>query len=238
MSKMPYVTDLANVRRFNEGIGSLATKTGGNANFCLLSGPVGLGKTEAIIQRSSRDGHPLIRAKRAWNIRWMLSELSEALGLAPAYRTQDLYVQVRDRLIAQKPVVYIDELDHVISNKDLIETLRDLSDETGAKIVLIGMEGVRSRIAKYPVLDSRISVFIEFTELSEADVATVIQEALPPRTDEEHERDALRLAAKLTGGNFRRLADLIDKLDVQMRMGKMGHITLSLVREVANLKGL
>jgi len=238
MSKLPFVADLANINKFNEAIGSLMSKTTGNANFGLVYGEPGLGKTETIINRSAKDGHPMIRAKRAWSIRWMLTELSDALGLPVSGRTQVLYGQIKDELMRREIVVYIDELDHVISNKDLIETLRDLSDESGAKIVLIGMQDVSNELKRYPVLESRISATVKFAPLTEIDVATVIQAALPPKGDGEHDRDALRMIHNLTKGNFRRLSDLIDKLSTQMKVKKTGHLTLGLVREAADLKGL
>ena len=60
-------------------------------------------------------------------------------------------------------MIIVDEVDYLLSDFKTIETLRDLHDETGIPIVLVGMSLAKHKLKKHTHLFDSIRIYlIEF----------------------------------------------------------------------------
>lgn len=114
------------------------------------------------------------------------------------------------------PLLIVDEADRLSIAS--LEHLRDLYDRYGFGLILMGMPGLETELARYPQLYSRIGFVHEFKPLREAEIrlvaarhATALGIAFSPDSLESIE--ALAAVNRLTRGNLR----LVERLLAQMR---------------------
>lgn len=114
------------------------------------------------------------------------------------------------------PLVIVDEADR-LSIKSL-EQLRDMSDQRGFGLILMGMPGLEKWLARYAQLYSRIGFVHEFRPLTETEMDLLLAThadqfgiAFDPANLEAIE--AMAAVIRITRGNFR----LMERLFAQMR---------------------
>lgn len=169
----PKFATTSNVKRFLAAVDLLERRGAEEASWLVALGKPGLGKTRTLMwwaaQREPRGVY--VRAKTNWRPAWMLSELVTELGLEPARRTKDLQDQVLEAIaISRRPIV-IDEARAMLQDARLLETLRDITDQTEQSFILGGEDFVYKRIAaRFPQISSRISEVVKFEEATLADV--------------------------------------------------------------------
>ena len=156
---------------------ALESRDVGVPGLGLVFGEPGLGKTQTAIWYAARSGAALVRAKAVMTPRWLLAEIVEELGESAEHYTAKLYQQAKDILHSRKRLIIIDEVDHLASDRRLIETVRDLHDETANPILLIGMSDAERKIARYRHLYDRLRAHvIRLVPLDEEDVAGVARQ--------------------------------------------------------------
>ncbi len=180
----------------------------------LIYSEPGLGKTTSIAWCAvNMMDVVVIRAKAVMSARWLLEELVSELGEAPMRRAIDLYRQAVDRLIQDKRIVMVDEIDHLTHDGRVIETLRDLHDITGAPVVFVGMNHVDKKLARYPHICNRISQVVKFQPLDESDIALAATELC----ELELNSGALKILADRTAGKFREVMVMLDRMEQSAR---------------------
>jgi len=165
-----------NIRNFIAAVNRLQNRQDEVPGMMLMYGDPGLGKTRACLWWIANNGGTFLRVKKLMSGAWMLSELVVELGEAPMRRVADLYRQARDLLLAQQPVVFVDEVDYLCHDARVIETLRDLYDDTGVPFVFIGMGMADKKLYRYRHLYDRFSEIVKFQDLTESDVRTIVNE--------------------------------------------------------------
>jgi DNA transposition AAA+ family ATPase len=199
-----------NHRRTVAMLEELRNRGQGVPGLGLIYSEPGLGKTTSIAWCAVNMADVVvIRAKAVMSARWLLEELVSELGEAPMRRVIDLYRQAVDRLLEDRRMVMVDEVDHLTHDGRVIETLRDLHDITGAPVVFVGMGHVDKKIARYPHLYNRISQVVKFIPLDESDIALAARELC----ELELEPGALKVLAERTSGKFRNVMLILDKVE-------------------------
>lgn len=140
----------------------------------LVFGEPGLGKTNAILWWAIQQDALIITAKNGMTPRWLLKQLVSDLGEAPKILVADLFEQAVAKLVENPRMIIVDEIDYLINNTRAIETIRDLHDETGIPILLVGMGAVDKKLSRYKHFFDRIVEIYRFVPFDYEDVKTII----------------------------------------------------------------
>lgn len=140
----------------------------------LVFGEPGLGKTNAILWWAIQQDALIITAKNGMTPRWFLKDLVSELGEAPKILVADLFEQAVAKLVENPRMLIVDEIDYLINNTRAIETIRDLHDETGIPILLVGMGVVDKKLSRYKHLFDRIIEIYKFVPFDFEDVKIIV----------------------------------------------------------------
>ena len=190
-----------NVGLFMNLATSLQERDQGIPGLGLIFGEPGLGKTRTAIWYADKVGAVFVRALATSTVRSFLEELVIELNQEPAYRATDIYKQAEAVLRENPRLVIVDEIDRL--DKQAIEALRDLTDQTGAPILMIGMSESERKLVRLRHVYYRMKAHImRFRQLSEVDVKRFAGQVC----DVELEDSAISKIYELTGG---RIGDII-----------------------------
>jgi len=167
-----------NVKFFKGAIERLQSREEQVPGMALVYGEPGLGKTKAVAAWCAQNSNNsyFIRTKKLMTGRWLLEELVSELGEQADKRVPDLYRQARNILMEKQCTVFFDEVDYLCHDARVIETIRDLHDDTGTPIVMIGMAEAEKKLSRYRHLYDRFSEVVKFQDLTEMDVRTIADE--------------------------------------------------------------
>jgi DNA transposition AAA+ family ATPase len=148
---------------------------------------------------------------------------------------QELFAIYRHkRLTASDPttLLMIDEADRL--KTAALEQVRDIFDQGGLGVVLIGMPGIEKRLSRYPQLYSRVGFVHAFRPLSEAQMRKLLEQkwvpsgvVLPKKgVVDEGARAAI---IRVTGGNFRLLHRLMTQIARLVEINALKTVTSKVV---------
>jgi DNA transposition AAA+ family ATPase len=142
----------------------------------------------------------------------------------------------RAREIAQiedpTTLILVDEADRL--KMAGLEQMRDIFDQGGVGLVLIGMPGLEKRLSRYAQLYSRVGFIHAFRPLSADEMRHLLREKWREMgcaftegdfTDEE----ALTAVIRVTGGNFRLLHRLLAQMERILQINELKTITREVV---------
>lgn len=207
--RLKFIEDTKNIVALKEALAILEARSDDLPGLGLVFGQAGLGKTRAVHWYHTQNGGVYLRAKAIWTPRMMLQEICSELEQDPEYQTVKVFNQVIEELLIRPRLMFVDEADYLCTNWKMLETLRDLHDITGAPIVLVGMAGIKSKLARHHQLWSRISQVVEFRPLSCNEVAFIAQELAGLNLPE----DVVQSLTKATSGYFRDIMVALDHLE-------------------------
>ena len=142
------------------------------------------------------------------------------------------YTQKRAATSDPTTLLIIDETDRLKTAG--LEQVRDMFDQGGVGVVLIGMPGLEKRLSRYPQLYSRVGFVHEFRPLSAAAVRDLFGRqwlpfgvALPDEglNDEE----VVATVFRITGGNFRLLHRLLTQVARLVEINALSRVTREVV---------
>lgn len=174
-----------NVSNFISAVGRLKSRQAGIPGMMLVRGEPGLGKTQAAVHYVANHADSIyIRATELMTPRWLLETILDELHEDPERRTKKLFEQVRNRLIKNSYIIFVDEVDLLLHDSRLIETLRSIHDSSGAPVVLMGMAGIDRKLSRYNHLADRFAEQVQFKELSKDDVRMVADQLCEVKLDD------------------------------------------------------
>jgi DNA transposition AAA+ family ATPase len=148
------------------------------------------------------------------------------------FQIAQTYAQKRDETPEPTTLLMLDEADRLKTAS--LEQVRDLFDQGGLGLVLIGMPGLEKRLARYPQLYSRVGFVHEFRPLSTDAVRDLFRRQwLPPGVALPHdglnEADVLAAIIRITGGNFRLLHRLLTQIARLVEINALSRVTQEVV---------
>lgn len=161
--------ETSRVLAFREAASVLADTNKGQPGLMLAWGLAGRGKTMCAQEYAVREEHCIyVRVHQDWTPRAMLSAICYAINGMNPYRTDAAKKAIIEELDTRSLIVLIDEADRLsISN---MEHLRDIHDETGAPIILIGEPALYGRLTARRRIWERVTRVVEFGPVKDDDV--------------------------------------------------------------------
>lgn len=216
-----------NVKGFINLIHNLKNKPDNITKIGLVYGNAGLGKTKTVLYLSIQYDAIYIRATNSMTPKWLLEEIAKELDEIPRFYTADIFRQCVNTLKSNPQMIIVDEIDYLLADFRTIETLRDLHDETGVPIILVGMQLAKHKLKKHTHLFDRISEIYKFTEFEYADVKQITEEI----SEVEITKDAIYLIHN-KAKSFRQIVLIIDTFEKVAQANGLTQIDENIAQEV------
>jgi len=222
-----FVEGLSNVQRFLAGQRTTEQRGAREANWHLVKGEPGYGKSRTLMWWGAKRTLAVLRAKADWTPAWLLRDLCQALGLQQSYRANVMFESVCNELMTRGcPPIVIDEIDHAARSFRVIETLRDITDTSECILVAGGMKDAEAMMKRYPQIYSRIAKVTSFGPATAADVSQICEQLC----DVELAPDLADEITRRTQGRVRLVMNAIARVELFSK-GTRGKVGL------ADLKG-
>jgi hypothetical protein len=196
-----------NVAAFRRGLAIVRDTERGQPGIMAVRGRAGRGKTMAALNAYAQGGGVYMRAWESETQAAMLRRLCrEVAGMEPGPAATSKREIIRS-LDAQPRVLFLDEADRMATGR--MEDLRDIHDETGCPMVLVGEEGLWALLQSRRRLGSRVTQHVEFGPVSAEDVLLYATEAASLALSPE----AAAAVVQLTEGDFRLVRNAVQELE-------------------------
>ena len=176
--------------------------------LALVYGEHGLGKTHSIIWWATRNDAIYVRANNEMTQNGLLQVIAEELGERHYYYMQENYNLILKHLKQNPQIIIVDEVDYLVGNKNVIEILRDIQDNTGVPIILVGMGAMDKKIARFKHFEDRIYKKLQFEHFSPDDIKEILEQI----TEIKFTEDAILYLSTRTN-QFRQLVKLLEKIE-------------------------
>lgn len=114
-----------------------------------------------------------------------------------------------------------------------LEQVRDIFDDGGVGLILIGMPGIEKRLARYPQFYSRIGFVHEFRPLAAAETRQLLEQRWTPPgvqlPDQALDSETAAAIIRITGGNFRLLNRLLTQIERILEINELPEVTKAVV---------
>lgn len=175
----PTLAQTQNMKALMVGYDELKQRAAGTPGMGLIYGFTGAGKTTATCWLINKQNAVYVRALAMWSGQSMLQEICREIGIEPQGSPSRMLPLIIERFALTGRALFVDEADYLFHNPRLLETLRDIHDQSLCPVVLIGMEGIDRKILRHKQLARRISQWIEFKPLDLDDLTKVAAAVCP-----------------------------------------------------------
>jgi len=219
--------ETSRVMAFREAAGVVKDTVKGQPGFMVAWGYAGRGKTECAKEYAVRTKEAVyVRVFQSWTPRAMLATVcSEINGMNPA-RVDHAKRVIIEELERTPKILLIDEADRLVPGN--IEHLRDIHDETGTPIVLIGEPSLYGRLTAKRRIWERVTRVVEFGPVTDEDVVYFGMKAC----DLKIMPDAAGELVRRSKGSFRLLYHLMVETERKTRANKLKEVSLDLVESI------
>lgn len=162
----------------------LTTRAHGTPGMSVVSGVSGAGKTKTTTWLANQVPSIYVRALKLWTPGSMLGSILRELRQPAGGSNADQVVRIGEELSIdkqtaagrQRTTVFIDECNYLAKRVDLLETIRDIHDLSGAPVVFIGETGFVQDIKRLKPLTRRIAHEVDFEALDMEDTGLLARE--------------------------------------------------------------
>lgn len=214
-----------NVQRLQEAAAALEKRQEGVPGLGLVCGNAGLGKTKSVQWYTLRSNSIYLRAKATWTTSWMLDCICRELNIFSINRTREKFTDLQNTIRTLKCTIFIDEADYLVRDRKLLDTIRDLHDETNMPIVLVGMDEIQKKLMRHHQYWSRISQQVVYKPLSVKEIILLGSE-LCALTINDTSAEHLFFN---TSGNFRDIIVALSHLEKMASANKTVAVTAGMV---------
>lgn len=221
--KKVFVKNISNYERFRTGMTAVETRGAAEASLMLVTGPAGYGKSQTVDYWAVQNNAAYLRAKVEWTPRYFMTELAETLKIDSRGRAKDIFGRIAGVLGSQQIPLVIDEVEHCLRDSaQVLEAVRDLSDLTEVMVILVGMDQVQAKIARFAQISSRIAKVVEFQPATHEDVAELCKQLSKVKIDSHLVAEIHRQSA----GRVREIMNAIAAVEQTAQRNGKDHATL------------
>ncbi len=215
------------VLAFREALEVVRDTVKGQPGFMVSWGEAGRGKTEAAKEYAvNHEDVVYLRVHEGWTPMAMLSAILKKLSTLEKSRVALVKQAVIEELDLSPRTLLIDEADRL--DIRLIEHLRDIHDETGCPIVLIGEPSIYAHLKARGRIWQRVTRVVDFGPVVVDDVLLYGIKAC----DLKIEALAARAILKKCQGSFRLLYHIMVELERIAKANKTNQIPLAIVDDM------
>lgn len=168
----------------------------------LVHGLAGAGKTTAIAHLSQTEGGCFVRATAVWTPKAMLQAILRELGREDIGGNNQTKLDEVIKLLAIANLpLFVDEADYLFSRPSTLDILRDIHDQAGVPLFLIGMERISRKVNSRELVASRVAQEVKFAPLDLEDARLVADSLSEVRLAD----DLLADLHKRANGSIRRI---------------------------------
>jgi hypothetical protein len=150
------IAPLSNVILFSELIERVMSRSAGLPGLATFHGPSGYGKSRAATWGANRYRAYYVQVKSLWTRKSMCQAVLKEMGVAkPAPTMADMLDQMAEQLVLSKRPLLFDEADYLCT-KGMIELVRDIYEASNAPIILIGEEGLPTKLKAWERVHGRM----------------------------------------------------------------------------------
>jgi len=217
--------ETSNVQQLRKVVANARDVERGRPGMVAVWGEAGCGKTEAARALYAEAGYYL-RALEGVTQHGFLQDLCFEVKACRPYGAHRCKMELVHALENSRDPIFVDEADRLDVRR--IEDLRDIYDLTGCPVILLGEQGLPSRLeARSRIIDRIPEEFrISFQKITLPDVALYAMEAADLRLSTE----ACALVHAQTKGNFRRVHNAVLSLESAARAVGSGEVSGDMAR--------
>ena len=219
--------ETSRVTLFREAAGVVADTVKGQPGLMLAWGYAGRGKTECTKEYAVRNPDSVyVRVHQDWTPRAMLSAICYEINGMNPHRVDTAKRVIIEELDRRPKMILVDEADRLVIGN--VEHLRDIHDDTGAPIVLIGEPSLYGRLTSRRRIWERVTRVVEFGPVKTEDVILFGMKAC----DLTIEPAAAIELVRRCQGSFRLLYHLMVDQERQAKANKINTVTLEMVESL------
>lgn len=196
---------LKNVAACMATMEKLRDRGAGRPGLGVFYGHSGFGKTYSAIYVQNKTGAARVEVGDSWSRKVLLEKLAIELNIEPKGTIAQLVDKVVETLVDDDRPVIIDEADK-LCDKNMIELVRQLQEESGAPILLLGEEKLPAKLAQVERVHNRVLVWEPAQACDLADARALAQLISPIDIHD----DLLEQIRTASGGRARRIVVNLD----------------------------
>ena len=168
------IAPVKNIARLVELGEALTGQAASLPGIAVAYGESGIGKSTGLTWLcTTKINACYVRAMQVWSPSSMLATIARELDVEPAAKLYQTIERIVAELSASNRPLIVDEADYVVDQTRLLNTLRDIHDQSSMPLILVGMEHfvrkLRTR-SDQRQFSGRVSLEVEFKALDLADV--------------------------------------------------------------------
>lgn len=149
------IAPLKNVSAFSELVDRVMNRPAHLPGMATFHGYSGYGKSWAAIYAANKFGAICIEAGESWSRAKFCDVLLHELGLQPRGTIAQKVDKIVEALMLANAPLIIDEFDFIVQ-KRFVELVREIHDNSGAAMILIGEELLPDKLAEWERFHNRV----------------------------------------------------------------------------------
>lgn len=176
--------------------------------LAVFSGPSGFGKSTAAGYIAGKYQAVYLEIRSTWTKKAFLEALLKQMGVLPEKTVYQMTDQVSEELACSQRPILLDEFDNAV-DRNLIELVRDIYEQSKTPIILIGEERLPQKLQKWERFHGRIMDWSQAQPASKDD-AIALNKHYTPRV--EVMPCLLELLVEQARGSVRRIVTNLDDI--------------------------
>ncbi|MEL7098257.1 MAG: ATP-binding protein [Pseudomonadota bacterium] len=185
------VQPLSNVMRLATLVERVENRAFGLPGMAVFHGFPGLGKSFGAAFCANNQDCIHISVQQTWTQKFLLEQLLHELDQPDRGTLASLAMRAQRSLAISGRTLIIDEADYAVK-KGMINMIRDLHDNSGAAVILIGMENLPQMLRSAEQVDGRIASWVQAEPADEKDAELLAKHYAPGVTIAEDLRERIR----------------------------------------------
>lgn len=136
-------------------------------------GPSGYGKSMSAAWVANARRAYYVQARSIWTKKHFLKAILIEMNIKPAGTVSDMAEQVAAELAGSGRPLIVDEMDHVV-DRGSVELVRDIYEASQAAILLIGEEGLPTKLRKFERFHGRVLSWVPAQPVSLDDARRLV----------------------------------------------------------------